>query len=48
MSSIKLHDLNFTPFISDKELSEIVNALVNQVSIDLDPDEIPIFIGILN
>ena len=48
MSSIKLHDLNFTPFISDKELSEIVNALVNQVSIDLDPDEIQIFIGILN
>ena len=48
MSIIKLHDLNFTPFISDKELSEIVNSLVNQVSMDLDPDEIPIFIGILN
>ena len=48
MSSIKLHDLNFRPFISDKELSEIVNSLVNKVSIDLEPNEIPIFIGILN
>ena len=48
MSIIKLHDLNFTPFISEKELSEIVSTLVNKVSIDLDPDEIPIFIGILN
>tara|TARA_B110000003_G_scaffold200168_2_gene198792 strand:+ start:38165 stop:38713 length:549 start_codon:yes stop_codon:yes gene_type:complete len=48
MSIIKLHDLNFTPFISEKELSEIVSSLVNEVSMDLDPDEIPIFIGILN
>jgi len=48
MSIIKLHDLNFTPFISEKELSEIVSSLVKEVSADLDPDEIPIFIGILN
>ena len=48
MSIIKLHDLNFTPFISEKELSEIVSSLVKKVSMDLDPNEIPIFIGILN
>ena len=48
MSIIKLHDLNFTPFISEKELSEIVSSLVKKVSADLDADEIPIFIGILN
>ena len=48
MSTIKLHDLNFTPFISEKELSEIVSSLVHKVSLDLDPDEVPIFIGILN
>lgn len=48
MSTIKLHDLNFTPFISEKELSEIVSSLVRKVSADLGPDEIPIFIGILN
>ena len=48
MSIIKLHDLNFTPFISEKELSEIVSSLVKEVSMDLDPNEIPIFIGILN
>ena len=48
MSIIKLHDLNFTPFISEKELSDIVSSLVMEVSADLDPDEVPIFIGILN
>ena len=48
MSTIKLHDLNFTPFISEKELFEIVSSLVKEVSADLGPDEIPIFIGILN
>ena len=40
MSIIKLHDLNFTPFISEKELSEIVSSLVKKVSADLDADEI--------
>tara|TARA_B100000795_G_C22800465_1_gene441610 strand:+ start:1081 stop:1629 length:549 start_codon:yes stop_codon:yes gene_type:complete len=48
MANIKLHDLNFTPFISEKELSEIVTSLVDKVSLDLSPREVPIFIGVLN
>lgn len=48
MSLVKLHDLYFKPFISEKEISAIVKSLVHQVSIDLDNDEVPLFIGILN
>ncbi len=48
MSQIKLHDLTFAPYISEKEISEIVNRLVLQVTRDLDPNETPLFIGVLN
>tara|TARA_R110000787_G_scaffold113832_6_gene223196 strand:+ start:1945 stop:2493 length:549 start_codon:yes stop_codon:yes gene_type:complete len=48
MSTIKLHDLHFSPFISEQELSEIVTSLVTEVSLDLEPNEVPLFIGILN
>jgi len=48
VENIKLHDLTFQPFISEQELSEIVQVLVDQVSTDLDKDEVPLFIGILN
>ena len=48
MSTIKLHDLHFSPFISEQELSDIVKALVTEVSLDLEPNEVPLFIGILN
>lgn len=48
MDTIKLHDLYFQPFISEKEVTEIVETLVHEVSQDLDKDETPLFIGILN
>ncbi len=48
MDLVKLHDLHFEPFISEKEISEIVETLVHQVSNDLDKDDVPLFIGILN
>ena len=48
MSIIQLHDLYFKPFISENEISEIVKSMVAQVSNDLDENEIPLFIGILN
>ena len=48
MENIKLHDLTFQPFISEEELSDIVQVLVDQVSVDLDENEVPLFIGILN
>ena len=48
MSKIKLHDLYFTPFISEEEISTIVSSLVQKVSLDIDENETPLFIGILN
>ena len=48
MDLIQLHDLYFKPFISESEISEIVKTLVYQVSNDLEKDETPLFIGILN
>jgi len=48
MESIQLHDLSFSPFLTEKEIADVVNKMVYQVSQDLDENEIPIFIGILN
>lgn len=48
MESVKLHDLTFEPFISEEELNHIVKTLVYQVSLDIDENEVPLFIGILN
>lgn len=48
MSNIQLHDLHFKPFLTEKEVDKIVETLVYQVSKDLDKNEIPLFIGILN
>lgn len=48
MSNIQLHDLHFKPFLDEKEIDSIVESLVYQVSNDLDKNEIPLFIGILN
>ncbi len=47
MSTIKLHDLHFKPFIKEEEINSIVQSLVAQVTIDC-KGETPIFIGILN
>ena len=48
MKTVQLQDLTFQSFISEEELKEIVSTLAYQVSHDLDENEIPIFIGILN
>ena len=48
MSIVSLHDKQFKPFISDKEIDAIVSHLVEKVTEDLPSDEIPLFIGILN
>ncbi len=47
MSTIKLHDLHFKPYIKEEEINRIVQSLVSQVSNDC-KGEIPLFIGILN
>lgn len=47
MQVIKLHDLEFKPFISAQTLDKAVQKMVDQVASDLQ-DEIPVFVGILN
>jgi adenylate kinase len=47
MSTIKLHDLYFTPYIEEEEINSIVHSLVTQVENDC-KGETPLFIGILN
>lgn len=44
---VKLHDLYFKPFISEKEIDAMLQRMVTEIAKDL-KDEIPVFIGILN
>lgn len=44
---VKLHDLYFKPFISEKEIDTTLERMVTEIANDL-KDEIPVFIGILN
>ncbi len=48
MSTIKLHDKYFTPYISKENIAKYVQYLANIVADDIGKDEVPIFIGILN
>jgi len=44
---IKLHDLHFKPFISEKEIDIAIQKLVDEIAAEL-KDELPVFVGILN
>ncbi|MBJ7881882.1 adenylate kinase [Gelidibacter salicanalis] len=44
---IKLHDLHFKPFISEKEIDAAIQRMVDEVSANL-KDEVPVFVGVLN
>ena len=48
MDSIKIHDKYFVPFIDRERLNRYVEFLAQQIATDMEPDEVPIFIGILN
>ncbi|MCD9583617.1 adenylate kinase [Tenacibaculum maritimum] len=48
MKVIKLHDLYFKAFLTKEAISKIVKSLVIEVQEDLEKDEIPLFVGILN
>jgi len=48
METIQIHDKHFVPFINRDKIERYVEFLANQVAQDLDPNEVPIFIGILN
>jgi adenylate kinase len=44
---IKLHDLYFKPFISEKKIATVIQRMVDEVAADL-KDEVPVFVGVLN
>lgn len=44
---IQLHDKQFVPFISAKEIEFAITKMVEQVTADF-ADEIPVFVGVLN
>jgi adenylate kinase len=44
---VKLHDLQFKPFISEEEIQLTVQRMANEIANEL-KDEVPVFIGILN
>ncbi|WP_233586810.1 adenylate kinase [Formosa maritima] len=44
---VKLHDLQFKPFISEEEIQKTVQRMANEIAKEL-KDEVPVFIGILN
>ena len=48
METIQIHDKHFVPFINRDKIDRYVEFLANQIAQDLDPNEVPIFIGILN
>ena len=48
MKSIQLHDKRFVPFISKEQIDDYIQQLTKQLAKDIEPDEVPIFIGILN
>ena len=48
MESIKIHDKHFVPFIDRERINTYVEFLANQIAKDIGPDEVPVFIGILN
>jgi adenylate kinase len=48
MESIQIHDKHFVPFIDKDKIIRYVEFLANQIAEDIGPDEVPIFIGILN
>jgi adenylate kinase len=44
---IRLHDLEFKPFVSAAQLDTVVSKMAQEIAADLN-DEVPVFIGILN
>ncbi len=48
MSIIKIHDKYFKPYKSKTEIAKYVSYLVKKIENDLEENEVPLFIGILN
>jgi len=47
MSRIRLHDLEFEPFIPEKELSDAISRVASELEVKY-ADKRPLFIGVLN
>ena len=47
MNTIKLHDKEFKPFISEQQIDAAITKMAQDVAKDLG-DEVPVFVGILN
>ena len=47
-SSIKIKDRTFVPFIGRERIAKYVKFLANRVAEEMEPEEVPIFVGILN
>ena len=47
MSSIKIHDKTFIPYLTNDELQEVIKKLAMKVYEDY-KNETPVFIGVLN
>ena len=48
MELIKLHDKQFKPFIKKEDIAKYVKYIASEMANDIDKDEVPIFIAILN
>lgn len=46
--SIKIKDRTFVPFIDRERIAEYVKFLAGRVAEEMEPGEVPIFVGILN
>ncbi|MCP9201570.1 hypoxanthine phosphoribosyltransferase [Gramella sp. GC03-9] len=44
---IKLHDLEFEPYISEEEITQVIDRISDEVNRDFG-DKTPVFIGVLN
>jgi len=48
MSTIKLHDKYFKPYLSKEKIAKVVAYLAKEIALDLNENEVPLFVGILN
>lgn len=48
MDTVKLNDKYFDLFISKKKIKKAIKKLAKQIENDLDKNEVPIFMGVLN
>lgn len=48
MGSIQINNRTFVPFIDREKISKYVQFLAERIAEEIGPDEVPVFVGILN